>query len=320
MLRSLWPFGGRPKRSVPLKTRLRAWWEGYDLDALAHARRRRHGNKDDAAGEDAFDAMFEAEKKQAQEWSDTRKAIVQDLWTPGFIVPGGSEYVEHLVNGCGLTAAETMLEMGVGMAGGTRAIIDRFGNYVTGYESDSNLAAEARKFAVTYDFDSKFEVVNANPGTFRPKAHYFRAALLRDVLYTVREKEDLISRVANSLKQGESQIIITDLMFEDDPDSPELERWMVAEPGPVYPWSLGALKKCLSSLKVAVRTAEDESDIYRRMVIGAWKEYLSRLNGENLSPEVGRQIVHEAEFWARRLAAIDAGVLHYVRAVGVVRN
>lgn len=273
-----------------------------------------------AADEDAFDALFEVDKKRAQEWSETRKKVVQALWTPGFVVPGGSDYVEDLVAGCGLTAAETMLEMGVGMGGGSRAVIGRFGNYVTGYERDPNLAAEARKQAVAYDVDSKLEVVNAEPGSFKPKRNYFRAALLREVLYTVEDKEELIRKVATSLKEGESQLIITDLLFEDDPDSPELARWKAAEPQPVYPWTLDALKKCLAAQKVMVRTATDESDAYRRMVIGGWRDYLATLDGGSLSREDGRQIVHEAEFWARRIAAIDAGALRYVRVVGIARN
>lgn len=316
LTQALWPFGGKsPRRAVPVMRRLHAWWEGYDVDAMAAPKggaRRKANDRDNAA----FDEMFEAEKKR-DEWSATRKKVVQDLLTAGFIVPGSTGYVEELVNGCGLSAAETMLEIGVGMGGGTRAIIGKFGNYVTGYERDPALAEEARKQAVTYDIDSKVEIVTAEPDKLKLKKDYYRAALIRDVLFTVENKEALLEKVVTSLKKGEAQMIITDLMFEDDPASPELVSWMDAEPDPVYPWTLDDLKKALGKLKVIPRIANDESERYRKMVVSSWKEYLARLDGASPSPEIGMQIVHEAEFWARRLAALDAGKLRYVRVVGV---
>ena len=314
---SLWPFGGKSSRSIPLKRRLHAWWEGYDLDTVPRRPKAAAEEEPLARVTEDFDAMFEAEKKRASEWSPTRMKVVQDLWTPGFIVPGGPAYVEDLVNGCGLSAAETMLEIGVGLGGGTRAIIGRFGNYVTGYERDASLASEARKQAITHNMDSKLEVINAEPDKLKLKKNYFRAALLRDALFTVEKKEVLLEKVVASLKEGEAQMVITDLMFDAKSESPELQRWIAAEPQPVYPWSIDAMKGSLAKLKVVARTAVDESDLYRAMVIKAWKDYLDKVDSETLTSETGPQVVHEAEYWARRLAAIEAGVLQYVHIVGV---
>lgn len=315
---TLWPFGDKSRRSIPLKRRLHAWWEGYDVDASP--RQPKAVDAQDETSErrpEDFDAMFEAEKEHAAEWSPVRMKVAQDLWTPGFIVPGGTGYVEELINGCGLSEAETMLEIGVGLGGGTRAIIGRFGNYVTGYERDAALASEARKQAITHNIDSKLEVIQAEPEKLKLKKNYFRAALVRDVLFTVEKKEAMLEKVVASLKEGEAQLIITDLMFDGKTGAPELKRWIAAEPNAVYPWSLDGLKVSLGKLKVLVRTADDRSDRYRRMVIKAWQDYLDKIDGETLSSEIGPQVVHEAEFWARRLAAIEAGVLQYVHVVAV---
>lgn len=314
---SLWPFGGKSSRSIPLKRRLHAWWEGYDVATAPRRAKAPADEEPPARGAEDFDAMFEAEKKRASEWSPTRMKVAQELWTPGFVVPGGAAYVEELVNGCGLSAAETMLEIGVGLGGGTRAIIGRFGNYVTGYERDALLASEARKQAITHNLDSKLEVINADPDKLKLKKHYFRAALVRDALFTVEKKEALLQKVVASLKEGQAQMVITDLMFDAKSEAPELQRWIAAEPQPVYPWSLDGLRGALGKLKVVARTAEDESERYRGMVIKAWKDYLDKVDSETLTSEIGPQVVHEAEFWARRLAAIEAGVLQYVHVVGV---
>lgn len=314
----LWPFGGKSSRSTPLKRRLHAWWEGYDLAAAPRRRKAAVDDEPDAPhGAMDFDAMFDAEKKKASEWSPTRLKVAQSLWTPGFIVPGGPDYVEELVNGCGLSAAETMLEIGVGLGGGTRAIIGRFGNYVTGYERDATLASEARKQAITHNMDSKLEVINAEPEKLKLKKNYFRSALVRDVLFTVEKKDALLEKVVASLKQGEAQLVITDLMFDPKSEATELKRWVSAEPYPVHGRSIDGLRTALGKLNVVVRAADDESERYRRMVIKAWQSFLERVDGDVLTSEVGPQVVHEAEFWARRLAAIEAGVLQYVHVVGV---
>ena len=63
---------------------------------------------------------------------------------PGLIFPVGAEYVEELVSGYSLSSDETILEGRIGMGGNATTIVAKFGNYVTGYENDEKLAAEAK--------------------------------------------------------------------------------------------------------------------------------------------------------------------------------
>ena len=44
---------------------------------------------------------------------------------------------------------------------------------------------------------------------------------------------------------------------------------------------------------------------------------MKSIDGTDLSPEMGRELEREGEFWARRVAALKAGVLRYYRIVGV---
>lgn len=302
---------------VSLKARLHAWWNGYELRPTASTH---EGGADPvpmcAAGEesgssDSNDAV------DGGGWSDTRRQLAQEIWSPGFVVPGGNDYVEKLVSGCSLTEAETMLEIGVGMGGGTRTIIGKFGNYVTGYERDENLAAAAVRHAVTYEIDDKLEIVNAPFETLDLKKSYFRAALIRDILYTVEEKVSMMTKVAESLKTGESFLVMTDFLFDPGDESPELAAWKAVEERPVFPWTEDDLTKCLGALGVQPRIVEDESDDYRTMVVDAWSEYLKTVEGQEISDEMGREMAREGEFWARRSAALETGALKYFRIEGV---
>jgi len=297
--------GAQP--DVPIKERFRAWWNGYELPkkpADAEGPSAEHAAQDKAAGSGAM-------------WNKTRRQLAESVWSPGFVAPGGSKYVEKLVSGCSLTAAETMLEIGVGMGGATRTIIGKFGNYVTAYERDAALAEAAREHAVTYDFDDKLEVINAPVEDLDLKLGYFRAALLRDIFFTVKDKKDLLTKVSQSLKSGDSYMIATDFLFDSDNDAPELKAWKEAEEQPVYPWTEGELTKTLASLGVTPRIIQDESDDYRAMVVEAWSDYLKSIKGKEVSEEMGRQMEKEGEFWARRVAALETGALRYYRIEAV---
>lgn len=295
---------------VSVKDRLRAWWNGDVLPPRTAA----PGGDGDAADHDSEAAASAGSSSGGSSpWSEVRRQLVQEVWSYGFIGPGGAEYVEKLVSGCSLTAAETMLEIGTGMGGAARTIIGKFGNYVTGYERDENLTAAAMRHAVTYEIEDKLEVTTSPFEKIDPKAKYFRAALLRNVVYTVKDKEGLISRVADALKAGESYLIMTDFFFDHEDESSELAAWKAVEERRVHPWSRDAAVKAIEGAGLQPRIIDDESDDYCAMVLEAWSDYMKTIDRADLSPELGRELAREGEFWARRVAAIKAGVLRYYR-------
>jgi hypothetical protein len=297
--------------------RLLAWWQGYDAEYFASKLASDKSAADRLAERRSFQSVFDPAEKQADEWTEVRTKLVQDIWTRGCIVPGGDAYAADLMAGSRLNAAETMLEIGIGFGGSTPAIIERYQNYVTCHERNPALASAVRRQAIEHRVADKLEIIQSNLEKVKFKSGYFRAALLREVLYTIEGKDVLLEKVRNALKSGESQIVITDLMFDGETAAPGSRPWAKVEPVRVYPYSLDELTTALTRLGFTIRTAEDDSGVYRRMIIDAWKSYLTTLDTESLPPDLGRQIVHEANFWAARIGALDAGALRYVRVVGV---
>ncbi len=249
------------------KDRFAAWWHGTEL-------REAEPDFDDGeykeveVDDDGEEVAAEA-SDSPDAWSEAKCEIAKGLWTPGFISPGGSEYVEELVAGCSLSSDETMLEVGIGMGGNTTTIVGKFGNYVTGYENDEKLAAEAKKTAVEYDIDSKVKIVGEPFDLAKVKTNYFRAALMREVLYTMDDKETVLAKMCDSLKEGEAYLVITDFLFDENAESEELAAWKQTQPNPVHPWTAEALKNCLESHGVLARIMEDESERYSEMIRGA---------------------------------------------------
>jgi len=293
---------------VTVKDRLRAWWNGDELPvgpASLGGNRSGQGGGADGSGESGGD--------DENTWSEARCQLSQEIWSHGFVVPGGTEYIEKLVSGCTLTAAETMLEIGVGMGGGARTIIGKFGNYITGYERDENLAAAAMRHAITYEIDDKLEVTSLPLEELKLKPKYFRAALLRDVIYSMEDKAGIISKIGVSLKTGQSFFIITDFLFDAGDESEALAAWKAVEERQVYPWTEADLTKALERAGLQPRIVDDESEYYCAMVVDAWSEYMDTISGAEISPEMGRAMEREGEYWARRVAALKAGVLRYYR-------
>lgn len=312
---------------VTVKDRLRAWWNGDVLAPRPVSRGGQTRNFDQDVGveTDADEPGASSEPRVSSEageipWSETRRQLAEEIWSHGFVVPGGTDYIEKLVSGCSLTAAETILEIGVGMGGGTRTIIAKFGNYITGYERDPNLAAAAMRHAVTYDIDDKLEVTALPFEELNLKSNYFRAALLRDILYTMEDKAGLISKIGDSLKSGVSYIVMTDFLFDADDESEELAAWEAVEERPVYPWTEAELTKAIEGAGVQPRIVDDESEEYCAMVVDAWSEYMKTIKGAEISPEMGRELEREGEFWARRVAALKAGALRYYRIEAVMTS
>ena len=123
------------------------------------------------------------------------------------------------------------------MGGNATTIIAKFGNYVTGYENDEKLAAEAKKSAIKFDIDGKVKIVGESFDLAKVKTNYFRAVLMREVLYTMEYKETVVAKIYVSLKEGEAYLVITDFLFDEDAASEELTAWKEVQPNPIYPWT-----------------------------------------------------------------------------------
>ena len=94
---------------VMVKDRLRAWWNGDDLAAGPNPPGG-NGRKSDWYGYDAADAYGSGAPVVADRpWPKNPPSASPGNLGHGFVVLGGTEYVEKLVSGCSLTEAETLL-------------------------------------------------------------------------------------------------------------------------------------------------------------------------------------------------------------------
>jgi len=147
----------------PLKARLRAWWEGYELRPLSAEDGQEAGADGADAGDDA------AVEENVREWSGGRQKLVELIWGEGFAAPGGPEHVVDLAQPFGLTAENTMLEIGSGPGGGACAVADKIGSYVDGFDLSEDLVKQALEASMIQGLDTKVQVKRFKPETFELK-------------------------------------------------------------------------------------------------------------------------------------------------------
>ncbi|MEQ9176530.1 MAG: methyltransferase domain-containing protein [Alphaproteobacteria bacterium] len=310
--------------AVPLSLRLKAWWEGYD--ANAYVARASAGSGSDPAARDSAAAppVEKGPKKKAElqtspwehAWPENRIRAAERVWGPGFISPGGAEYILELTTPLALMPEHSILDLHAGLGGPARTLVEAFGAWVTGKEMTPDLAtrgnAESRdlgmfKRAPISSFDAEAPLL---------KKKGFDRAFSKELLFQVRKKEDLMKAVAQALKP-DGQIVMTDYVKGDGANEDELAAWEKGEPIPPHLSTAGELEKLATAAGLNCRTVEDVTGPHLEQITSAWKNAIAGLKPREMDPELTLAVLTEAELWARRADVLASGSLRLFRIFAI---
>ena len=295
--------------------RFHAWWEGYELEA---------GPEPEPAGPiDALEKAVAGDKEpdpsdryppldRSSPWPETRRKVAEMVWGDGFVAPGDTEATTELVSAFGLDSSANMLEIGAGAGGGTRAIASQFGAYVSGFDLEPELAQAATVQAEVHSLDRKAAVHPLDPENAEFKSQFYAGALIHETLYRIADKKAFLEKVVSSLKTS-GHLVIIDLFFADDAATSEMDRWRDGERSEAYGWTIEEARDILSKLSVDVRVTADESDAYSTRIVDTWNSFVGHVGNNPLDDDLVRPMFDEAEFWARRVGAIQSGDLKLYR-------
>ncbi len=303
----------KPSDEHSFGERFRAWWDGYELDAKPKAS---PGEPTDApepeklrAGNDASDETDRFTPiDRSSPWPEARQKAAQLVWGDGFVVPGDAKSTTELVQTFGLDSSTNMLEIGSGVGGGPRAIASQFGAYVTGFDIEPELGAAATVQAEVHSLDLKAAVHPLDPDNAEFKPGFYTGALIHDTLYRVPDKKAFLEKVVGAIKPS-GHLVIVDLFFADDADATEMDRWRDGERSEAYGWQIAEAKDVLYKLSIDVRVTADESDAYSAKILETWKSFVGHVDDNPLPGDLVLPMIDEAEFWARRVDAIQSGNL-----------
>jgi SAM-dependent methyltransferase len=293
------------KAKAPFRRRFMAWWEGYDLVAR------------EAALEQGVEAEPEKPKLRYEasdeRWTTSRIELVQQVWGEGFAGPGGEEGILDLVKPLGLTAAMNVLEVGAGLGGATRIMVDRFGAWVTGFESDGKLAEAGMELSTKAGIAKKAPIQSFDPEHFEAKPKAYDCLVSKEFLFTVEDKERLF-RVFNTILKDNGQLLFTDYVLPaPDQRSKALESWVERDPDHPKLWAMQNYIEELTKQKLDIRIQEDITEESRKVITQAWAEYMASVDHSKLDNAMVSAMVDEAEVWARRVKLLESGDLKVCR-------
>jgi phosphoethanolamine N-methyltransferase len=99
------------------------------------------------------------------EYPDEMIAMLEIIWGPGFMTPGGEGNVANLVEGLDLRD-QRILDIGCGIGGPAFVLAEKYGANVVGIDIESDVIARARRRAKDLKVDSRCEFLLVEPGEF----------------------------------------------------------------------------------------------------------------------------------------------------------
>ncbi|HYD32136.1 MAG TPA: methyltransferase domain-containing protein [Azospirillaceae bacterium] len=311
--------GSEPRLS--LKTRLYAWWEGYDLSGLKRRGKDHDGKEHALAGAKAHpSAAASAEEKPPRPgeldrhgkplWSASRIEVAEKIWGEGFVSPGGDEHIPYLLKPLGLNSAMSALDLSAGMGGTVRMMATKFSAWATGLEASPVLAERGMAQSTKHGMAQKAPIEHYDPENFS-YGRRFDCAFAKETFFTVQNKAGLIEGVLECIKSP-GQLLFTDYVVEANPRSPEVIRnWADHEPLEPHVWTVDQWSALLRKERLDVRIVEDISDTHIHSVLTAIKTLTDFLEQHAMDRGTKVNVVDEVEMWARRVAALQAGLRCY---------
>ncbi len=297
-----------------LRERVQAWWEGYYLDQPELP-----ADEPEPVQERHASAPPPGQSRFVDLWSADRIRIAESIWGNGFSFPGGADHVINLVKPFGLGKEKSMLDIGCGLGGATRAIAKHFDTWTMGLEASKNLAEAGMKVSEQSGLGRRAPIEWFDPDSVSLQQSKFDCAFCRQVLAPLSDKRRMLGEIQKGLKPG-GQLLITDFMLAAPSASgAAVKTWLGAEDHPPHPWTAAEYQQALKRLKIDVRVTEDMTHEFRSLVMEGWGRLAQMLAPKVFTKEQGQQLMRELELWCLRVGALDSGELKVGRIFAIKR-
>jgi len=242
-----------------------------------------------------------------------RLALAQKIWGPGFLVPGGIDYVMTMVKPFGVNPAMSLLDLTAGLGGPSRHISHFFDVYITAMERVPEIAKRGQVMSVDAGMGRKVPISAYDPETVELKPHAYDCAYAEYLTVSVVAKDRLIREVMRSLKARGQFSFVDFVLAEGELEDPRLDALRRVERFAPMPWRVKQYTDCLSASGFDVRIAEDHTEQYLRHVLQGWAQFVHDYDVKLMTRGNQLAVAEEAELWMTRVAALQSGVLRVYR-------
>ncbi|MEM1401201.1 MAG: methyltransferase domain-containing protein [Pseudomonadota bacterium] len=290
---------------ISFKTRLRAWWEGYDVADLIG---------DDEG--DFADIDSQASCRQRSTYlKDWEIEAAQKLWGSGRLGPLDGPFLRNLYLPFNLNETKSVLEIGSELGAFTRMITQETKAYVTGLEADPLVASHGMHISKVAGVSKEAAIGHFDPEEMVLDRRY-DAIISICALYSVKRKDQAIEAIASAIKPLSNAQFIEFILMEGAEEHPDIVAWRDFERRVPRPWPPGRLQARLKEVGFTVKTADDCTAQYQQAAMGGFLGMLERLSEVKSDENVRHRVLDDTELWVRRFAALNSGGLRVMRVLG----
>lgn len=328
----------RPVSRSVIREKFVAWWYGYESPALTALNRYKtrflewwHGENLPATyGNWGMNSSFpvriaDAPHTKKQDLS-ARLIVSQALWGEGNITPGTADFITGHMVLYRLTPEMSMIDLGAGLGGPSRAINAAFGVWVTALEWQAEIAAAGMEQSVMHGMGRKVPIVHFDPGSVPKQVRKIDCFFSKDSLHLIQEKKQLLLAVKSAFKKHGQFCIMDYVITEQGKDSPRVAAWNEADEHVSYFWSKQEYVAAFAEMKLELRAAEDKTADYCAMIAEGFRHLTHTMEGLVASEtdpvkksDLHRALAFESNRWAVRAEAMHAGDIAFVRFSGNTR-
>lgn len=311
---------------LPMKLRIKAWWEGYDerdIAAKMKQRPQKEEAEEKAVEEPVVEEVPRADPKDElmnDIWNEERVDISQYIWGEGYCGPGGSENIIGMTKLLSLSSKLSMLDIGAGLGGPARILSDHYGVWVQGLESNELLVNKGNELSKMAGLAKKAVIEPYDPENIHDISRNYDRMFAKETMFQIENKDALLAELHKHLKP-EGLFLCTDYVLESPAviSSDEYRNWKAGEYRRPFVLDQKEMEETLKKAGFVIRVSEDITQSYVEMISKAWRgaeEVIAKLVDEPNGTRMIDTLLVEAEFWARRSKMLESGKLKLWRFLG----
>lgn len=311
---------------VPLKLRLKAWWEGYDLeDVKAHLLTQQgypssanDASEVDTSAADKDTTPLPEDKISVMAWDKLRIQMTQLIWGDGYCGPGGKSQIQTMSKLLAMNSEMSAIVVGAGLGGPARVMAEDYGVWITGYEQSKELVEKANNLSLEASLEKKVVIQHIDPAQPNPFERKFERAFSKEALYCFPDKDKILKDTYDTLKD-DALFLLTDYTLTDISalENSDVQKWLKQEASQPFPVTAKKMKNCLENCGFSLRVNEDISQDYVELIERSWTK------AEVIAKELAQKgpegvaaittLMEEAEFWSLRAKLMKNGLIEVRR-------
>jgi len=215
----------------------------------------------------------------------------------------------------------SVLDLGSGLGGATRAVAANFAAWVTGLESDHFLSLAGDKISEKLGLMKKAEIRSFDPRSYEPPSRGFDHMISRERFYTFPNRQGLPRRPPPGLK-SRGHIALTDLVLAKPTaaSAPAVAEWSAAEAVVEPPWTVDDHVAALAEFGIETHVREDLTQRYRGFANAGWAAFLKTAAKDEWQDERAHVLAAEVNLSRLRGAALDSGALRVCRIHAIAKE